>query len=153
MNLIMMIGIPGSGKSTIGKQIAQLFKYEYISSDEKREEWYGNTEDQTHNFELFCRLERLVTKMLEDGKDVVFDATNITRKSRKRFVELGKKENVSMSAVVVHTSEETAKRRNTQRERTVPDYVIERQFKTFQKPTKEEGFGVIFTIDNNEDKV
>ncbi len=151
MELIFMVGISGSGKSTIAKKFATLFNYEYVSSDDKRKEWYGDEEDQSHNFELFCRLEHLVANLLNDGKSVVLDATNISRKSRKRFVKLAQLPDVHLSAIVVHTPIEIAKARNASRERSVPDYVIERQFNALQIPNEAEGFRTVFHINNETD--
>ena len=145
---IIMVGVPGSDKSHIARMIAESHDCEIVSSDECRKKWYGDEEDQTHNKELFLRIDALVSQLLDDGKNVILDATNISRKSRARFVAKKKKHKVDTIAVVVHTSPETAKERNATRSRTVPDFVIDRQINNFQMPTEEEGFDRVIVIDN-----
>ena len=83
---IVMVGVPGSGKSHIARMIAESHDCEIVSSDECRKKWYGDEEYQTHNKELFLRIDELVSRLLDDGKNVILDATNISRKSRARFV-------------------------------------------------------------------
>lgn len=146
----MMIGISGSGKSSISHYFADRFGFELVSSDDKRQEWYGDAEDQSHNKELFDRLDALVCELLSEGKNVIFDATNISEKSRKRFLAIAKKCKTSVSAFVVHTPIEIAKARNAERDRKVPEFVIDRQYQNFQMPTQEEGFDTVLVFDNSK---
>ena len=95
---IVMVGVPGSGKSHIARIIAETHDCEIVSSDECRKIWYGNEEDQTHNKELFLRIDNLVSQLLADGKNVILDATNISRKSRARFV--AKKKNIKLTRLL-----------------------------------------------------
>ena len=148
--LYMMVGISGSGKSMVTSKFAQMIGCEVISTDDKRAEWYGDAEDQTHNKELFMRVENLVTELLNQHKDVILDATNISVKSRRRFVMTAKKCKSNVIAVVVHTPIEIAKERNFQRDRKVPEFVIDRQYHNFQMPTKEEGFDMVIVVDNEK---
>lgn len=148
--LYMMCGISGSGKSTVTSKFAQMIGCEVISTDEKRAEWYGNEEDQTHNKELFMRIENMVTDLLNKNENVILDATNISTKSRRRFIMTAKRCKSNVVAVVVHTPIEIAKARNFQRDRKVPEYVIDRQYNNFQMPTKEEGFDMVIVVDNEK---
>ena len=151
--LYIMVGMPGSGKSHIANYLAKMLNCEIVSSDDKRAEWYGNAEDQSHNKELFARIDKLVSNLLAEGKSVILDATNISRKSRRRFLLKGKQHNIETVAIVVHTPIEIAKVRNFQRDRKVPESVIERQYQNFQMPTKEEGFDSVFVIDNVQTEI
>lgn len=151
MNLYVMIGIPGGGKSFYSKQIAEKTNAKIISSDDLREEWYGNAEDQTHNFELFKRIDKLIEKSVIGNEDIIYDATNLYRKNRKKLFELHRlNDDLKIIAVVINTSLEDAKIRNSGRERVVPDDVIERFYNIFksQYPTIEEGFDDIIEINN-----
>lgn len=148
--MILMVGISGSGKSYLAKKLAKAFDFYVISSDAKREEWYGDANDQTHNKELFHKIEQLAKEKILSGENVIIDATNTNIKQRKRFVELGKKLNIDTYAVVVHVSPQIAEKRNLSRERIVPDYVIKRQCTNFEFPTKEEGFEDIFILKNDK---
>ena len=61
--LNIMIGIPGSGKSSYATKYLLTNNSVYLSSDDIRIELYG-FEDQTHNTEVFERMKREMTLML-----------------------------------------------------------------------------------------
>lgn len=162
--LILLIGIPGSGKSFYAK------KYEYdriflhnttiLSSDQARKELYGDENDQTHNEEVFEYIKKTAVKKLELGQRVIIDATNITRKSRKSitdFVEQylsGFYEYGFIKFVVIATPYYKCLENNRKRSRQVPEFVIERMYKQFEFPTYSETVHKIevvypFTIDKD----
>lgn len=155
--LILMIGIPGSGKSTFAKQIffedAKTKAHHYpviLSSDEIRKEILGNEEDQTNNAHVFQVLRQRVVASLKQGEDVVVDATNITKRERATYIKLAKNLDnpPKILAAILDTEYIETLRRNNQRERVVPEDVIARMRKRYQKPTKEEGFDEIITVMN-----
>ena len=85
--LWIMCGLSGSGKSTIARQIANENPNTVIvSSDAIREELTGNYEDQQHNEEVFKIFHDRIRKNLENKKNVIADATNLTMKSRRAIM-------------------------------------------------------------------
>ena len=85
--LYIMCGLSGSGKSTIATQIANKNPNTIIvSSDAIREELTGNYEDQEHNEEVFKIFYDRIRKNLENKKNVIADATNLTMKSRRAIM-------------------------------------------------------------------
>lgn len=78
----MLVGLSGSGKSSYN------FKEEVvkISSDALRKELFGDENDQTHNAEVFNELHKRVILNLKNGKNVVYDATNLSRRRRVAFL-------------------------------------------------------------------
>lgn len=85
--LYIMCGLSGSGKSTIATQIANENPNTIIvSSDAIREELTGNYEDQEHNEEVFKIFHDRIRKNLENKKNVIADATNLTMKSRRAIM-------------------------------------------------------------------
>lgn len=85
--LYIMCGLSGSGKSTIATQIANENPNTVIvSSDAIREELTGNYEDQEHNEEVFKIFHDRIRKNLENKKNVIADATNLTMKSRRAIM-------------------------------------------------------------------
>jgi predicted kinase len=84
--LIMMVGIPGSGKSTwISKNSVE--NTVVVSPDDIRRELSGNVSDQTQNAKVWFLVKERTSKALRDGKNVILDATNVASKSRKRFLQ------------------------------------------------------------------
>lgn len=61
--LIMMVGVQGSGKSTIAQHIRDKISsvpVHIFSSDQLREELFGNVDEQNRNNELFRELHRRI---------------------------------------------------------------------------------------------
>lgn len=86
--LWVMCGLSGSGKSTIAKQLAQEHENTVIvSSDSVREELTGDYENQDHNEEVFQIFHKKIRENLENNKNVIADATNITMKSRRAILQ------------------------------------------------------------------
>ena len=148
--LIMMVGISGSGKSTKAQELSQLYKATIYSSDQLREELYGNVNDQTHNNEIFVELHKRIIQDLKNGISVIYDATNLSLKNRKKFFTYMEEQNCfpkNIYAYVMSTSFEKCIERNQSRDRQVPEDVLEKQIKSLEIPFYDEVFDEIY-IDN-----
>lgn len=85
--LWVMCGLSGSGKSTIAKKLAQEHENTVIvSSDQIREELTGDYENQDRNDEVFQVFHKRIRENLENNKNVIADATNLTMKSRRAIL-------------------------------------------------------------------
>lgn len=139
--LYVMVGLSGSGKSSIAKEIAKTSENTIIaSSDAIREELTGKVEDQTKNEEVFKIFHKRIQKGLENKKNVIADATNITMKSRRAIIDNVQKLDIYKIAYVIPKPFEQCKKDNLNREHPVPEEVIEKQIRRFQIPFMEEGF-------------
>ena len=79
--LYFLVGIPGSGKSTWGENFAKtICNTVYISSDQLRIEMYNNVNDIEHTGLVFEEMKKRTKENLKNGKNVVYDATNISSK-------------------------------------------------------------------------
>ena len=88
MNLVIMCGIPASGKSTVAK----LFNSNIVSTDSIRKELFGDESIQGNGVEVFSLAYSRIRNYLSLGENVVFDATNITIKSRAQIFQNLKEE-------------------------------------------------------------
>lgn len=138
--VVIMVGCPGSGKSTEAARIAEKYGADVYSADKIREELYGDASIQGNNKEVFNLLYKRAKDDVSIGRPVVLDNTNLTKELRKRAMRAFKNFDVSFRAVFLDTPKEECKRRNAERERVVPEYVIDRMFDQLEKPTFEEGF-------------
>lgn len=85
--LYMLVGLPGSGKSFYAKSLSEETGAIIHSSDAIREELLGSEEDQSESPKVFALLHCRVKKDLSDGRDVIYDATNINSKRRRAFLQ------------------------------------------------------------------
>lgn len=138
-NLYVLIGLPGSGKSTYAKTLeGKLF-----SSDDYRKKITGDSSDQSANDKVFKQLYSDIHETMKTGEDCIFDATNCTYKSRTRIIELALKYKYFATAVVVYQPIDKCITWDTLRSRSVGSDVIWKYAKSFQFPQYEEGFDSI----------
>lgn len=149
--IILMVGCPGSGKSTEAKKIWEKNpEFKYLSSDALRAELGSGEEDQSVTFLVFSTLHRRLEHCLRRNESVIVDATNVSVKDRKTYIEIAKKFNVEIEAhVLVHPKSillERNKKRGEGGGRNVPEFVIDRMLSKFTMPTIAEGFSKIIKL-------
>lgn len=148
--LIMLIGIPGSGKTTYAKKyIENTPNTIHLSSDKIREELWGDESIQGDNNKVFNLMQRRATDALKQGMDVVYDATNITRRDRQQMIRLCPSF-AKIEARVVWAPINMCIKRDSERKRTVGKDVIDKMLKRFQPPYFDEGFNEIMIIEPDD---
>lgn len=145
--LYMTIGLPGSGKSTYIEKMNGVIIH---SSDNIRQELFGDINDQAHNEEVFRTLHKRIIKDLSKGKNVVYDATNINYKRRMEFLKSLNRIHCEKIALLFMTPIHVCIARNMIRERKVPEDVIMRMYYNFYIPYYYEGWNEIRVISSIE---
>lgn len=140
--LIMLIGLPASGKSTYAEKLRKD-GYHIHSSDAIREELTGDVNSQDKNTDVFSELHKRVKNDLQNGISCVYDATNMSMKRRKAFLDEIKKFDCKKTCILFVVPVEVCKERNQHRERKVPDSVFDKMLKQFQCPYYYEGWDEI----------
>ena len=138
--MTMMVGLPASGKSTYAKEIAKENNAIVLSSDAIRWELFGDETDQGHNQKVFQELHKRAKEWLCAGRDVVYDATNISSKRRRAFLNELTKIDYIKNCVIIATPYEQCLKNNRDRARQVPEWVIERMYRKWQTPHWFEGW-------------
>ncbi len=146
---IMMVGVPGSGKSTISNDISCCENAVVISSDGIREELYGDPSIQGEASDVFALMHNRVKEYLNLGYSVIYDATNMSRRDRKSALSIVP-EYVIKECYVVWASIETCIKRDSMRTRTVGEDVIHKMLHRFEAPFYDEGFDKIEIIINED---
>lgn len=150
---IMMVGLSGSGKSYVSEKIQKELSKEHglffdtdtviLSSDNIRAELLNDINDQSNNNLVFSTLHKRVISHLKNDISVIYDATNLNLKDRRGIMEQLKDINCTKIAYVMCTPFEECKKRNANRERVVPEAVIDKQRIKFSIPLYGEGFDFI----------
>ena len=139
----MIVGIPGSGKSSFCNLMLDYSKNSvHISSDSIREELYGDESIQDNPDTVFRIMQERMLDTLALGKNVFYDATNITYKHRKAILDKIPSY-VRKECFVVWAPIEECIDRDNRRGRTVGKDVIDKMLKNFQSPYYDEGYSKI----------
>lgn len=137
---IMMCGLVASGKSCKAKELAKDYDATIFSSDDLREELFGDANNQEHNQEVFVELHRRIKECLRGDKSAIMDSTNISYKHRLAFLQELKNIPCEKICVLMATPYEECLKRNAERERRVPGYAIEKMYRQFDPPYWYEGW-------------
>lgn len=153
----MLCGIPTSGKSTYVQRLKKIPYWEnavVLSTDNYIEE-YAKRVGQTYN-EVFDDVIPDATRELElqlrdatqNGKDIIWDQTNLSVKTRKR--KLSKLPSFYAKGVVYfEVSLEEALERNKHREgKFIPESILKRMWHQFEVPTRSENFDYVEKVDS-----
>ena len=149
--MIILVGLPGCGKSTYAKSIMDPEGHvQYCSSDKVREELYGDENIQGDPNKVFRVLHNKVKNLLDRGYDVIYDATNVTRKNRRSVIQEVKKYCTEIEAHIVWAPVEQCIARDAARKRTVGKDVINKFLYRWQSPNYDEEFTKIKLIWNTD---
>lgn len=147
--VVMAVGIPGSGKTTTLKDVAAQLDIVYISPDEIRKKLTGSMADQSANNTVWDEAYRQAKLALAQNRSVIMDATHAEAWRRPEAIAQYRRSGaMTVIAVVFDTPLQTAKERNLERERVVPEHVLERMHKNLSKEpaAPSEGFDKVITI-------
>lgn len=155
MEFRMLVGLPGSGKSTYAKELKEKIpKVGIFSSDALRKELYNDENDQTHNVEIFAELHKRIKEALLSDKYnlVVYDACNINYKRRMEFLKQINYIKCKKVAVMIATDYETCLEQNAKRKRNVDELIIRKMRENFYVPQTFEGFDEIKLVYSDKNK-
>lgn len=147
--MYMLIGVPGSGKSWWTSYRCPLVNPVVLSSDAYIEEharkinktyneiFRDHIDDAIKNTNLMCQ------KAIEEGKDIIWDQTNLDKKSRARKLARFSSKKYKKIAVYCHASHDDIFAVNEKRRefgRTIPEPVLLDMISRFEYPSLDEGF-------------
>ena len=147
----MMIGPAGCGKTHLARLWSAATGSVVISSDDIREELFGDASIQKNHAKVFDLAHDRIIETLDEGCDVVFDATNLVPKHRKDCLELVRGHSNCNYAIVYTGKLSKCLEQNKMRDRQVPEGVIENMYMTLHRygyfPSLEEGFDMMTSME------
>ncbi len=152
--LVLMVGVSGSGKSTIAEHLSAYGKYIWIRSDVERKRLAGLMPDQPSDGSIYSpefshktyqRLYSLAKHNLLNGFGVVVDATFLRREHRASFIDMARQLDIPLFVIYAYADESVYEARIEARkskegepsEATIE--VMRKQLATLEPPTSDEG--------------
>ena len=153
--LIMLSGIPTSGKSTYVKKLKETEEWgeavvlstdNYIEREAQRLETTYNEIFEDTIQEAQRALQQDLINAIKAGLDIIFDQTNLTSKTRKRKLKIIPKSYTRECAYFVIDLEEALERNKTRDGKFIPESILKQMYSQFETPTINEGFNDVKEI-------
>ncbi|OZH52882.1 ATPase AAA [Hydrocoleum sp. CS-953] len=141
--LIILIGLPASGKSTLAKKILTRYpQCQLVSTDAIRAQLFGDEAIQGPWLQVWQQVQQQFHEAVSQTSLAIYDATNAQRGGRKEVINLARETGFShITGIWLDKSLELCLQRNKQRKRQVPEEVIIKMYRqlTDAPPSCEEG--------------
>ena len=151
--LVVLAGPAGCGKSTVA---ARHFRADdVLSSDDFRALVAGDPADQSASAAAFSLLRHALDARMSRRRPTVVDATNVTRRERRRFVGVARRHDVPAVAVVFDLPLASCQQRAAARsDRPVEPDVVARQHRALRDSLAgihDEGFHEVVVLQDDAD--
>ena len=125
--LVMICGLTGSGKSTLGRALSERTGMTVINSDVLRKEIAGKSGRQfaaygeeiysaTMTEKTYKKMARTAEQQIAQGKGALLDATFLRRAQREKFVRLAGKHKIPLLLIHCSASDQTTQERLAHRQ-------------------------------------
>eukprot|EP00127_Corallochytrium_limacisporum_P005608 Clim_evm7s209 gene=Clim_evmTU7s209 len=142
--MVLLVGLPGSGKSTMAKEHFEANGYVRVNND---------------TLKSIPKCKDAANAALKGGKSCVIDNTNVSRDHRGRFIAIAKEHGVSVRCIVIKAERKQCMHNNNFRElintdptsgkstyERVPNMVFYGMAKSWEDPNKSEGIDQIVAV-------
>ena len=148
--LYVLVGVPGSGKSTWIKNQIWALGLTIVSTDAFVED-HARKQGKTYS-EVFDEYMPTAVKLMADqvvwardhGHDIIWDQTSTTIASRARKFRMLPEYYAIAVVFPTPNRDELTRRLNSRPGKTIPDFVIQNMIDGWEEPTHEEGFQEIW---------
>ena len=143
MRIVVLVGLPGSGKSSYLEQIGAAA----LSSDAIRRLLADDETDQTIHDRVFQTMRYLLRHRLALGRPVTYiDATNLTPEERQPYIGIGRSYGCELEAIYFNVPLAVCRERNARRHRVVPEDALAKMTAKLVPPSAAEGFDRITVL-------
>jgi len=148
--LILLIGLPGGGKSTLAKKLlAECPQMSLISTDAIRGQLFGSQAVQGPWLLIWREIERQFQQAIATANTAIFDATNAQRRHRREVIAFARDLGFThITGIWADTPVWLCLARNKRRSHQVPEEIILRMHRQLRDapPSLEEGLDSLIRL-------
>ena len=131
--IILLLGVPGSGKTTLAKKLTEK-GFLCLNADSIRGELYGDELEQGDPKKVFEIFFERLEEALAEKKDILVDNTNLKQQHRKPIIERAEKAGYKdIQLWLLDVPLELCLARNKNREKAVPEDIVAKMFMEFNR--------------------
>jgi predicted kinase len=152
--LVMLVGVPGSGKSTWVKENCDPMQFNLLSTDnyiESVAEKEGITYNQAfkdHIKKATDNMNKMAKDAFSNNRNVIWDQTNLSKKSRKAKLAMVPAHYTKIAVYFPAPNKEEHKRRLDSRPgKTIPSHILKDMIDCIQIPSHDEGFDKVLVYE------
>jgi predicted kinase len=153
--LIVVSGLPGTGKSFFCRKLAERLSFLVLASDTLRKILFTSPQYQeSENKRLFSACHILIEELLRKGIPVIFDATNLLEHHREYFYRAAERAGAKLILVCVEAPTEVVRQRLLAREKApMPQCDSEASWEVYNrmKPRREKISRNHLVVDTSQD--
>jgi len=133
--LIVVSGLPGTGKSFFCHKLAERLSFLILASDTLRKILFPSPQyKESENKLLFSACHALIEDLLRKGVPVIFDATNLLEHHREYYYRAAERAGAKLILVWVEAPTEVVRQRLLSRKKTaMPQYDSEADWEVYNK--------------------
>ena len=150
--ILMLQGLPASGKTTIAKQLVELGNVTRVNKDDLRAMLHGGVFSKENEREVLKARDNIIEESLRAGRAVVVDDTNFAPKHEATLRDIADKFEVPFVKHFVDTPVDECLRRNGLREDPVPSKVIRGMYNRYVIPMTPPDLGIVTTEQEEKDE-
>lgn len=135
----MAVGLPGTGKSTFSRALAETIVARHLNSDIIRAELHLRGKYAAKDkAKVYGELRKRTEELLKEGLTVIVDATLYREYLRWPYTDLARRMDCPIVWIELHTGEKTIKERVAkQRPYSEADLAVYQKIKTLYEPLQE----------------
>jgi predicted kinase len=153
--LIVVSGLPGTGKSFFCRKLAERLSFLILTSDTLRKILFPSPKyKESENKRLFSACHVLIEELLSKGMPVVFDATNLLEHHREYLYHAAERAGAKLILVWIEAPPEVVRQRLLAREEAaIPQYDSEAGWEVYNKmkPRREKISRNHLVVDTSQD--
>lgn len=150
--VVVMVGVPASGKSTMAAEMLDNDELVYISTDqyvEDRAKEMGTTYDaiwENTIKEATAVMNDRFRQAIKAGKSILWDQTNLGAKKRRSILSQVPKGYIKLAMFFPVTREDQEARLAQRQGKSIPANVIASMWDTMTVPCVSEGFDMVIAV-------